>query len=393
MRLIGPLPAIAWLPIAFFAFPSSWSASIFLIALTTGFPVAVLTWSGVASVNPAYYDIARTLGASRWFLIFKVAIPAALPQVFVGLFMGLGASFAVLVTAEMMGVKAGLGFYLQWAQGWAAYANMYAALIVMSLMCTSFVTLLFKLRDRVLSYQKADLQMVSAAAHAAAAASRGYELSIRRVHHRFAFEGAPLEVLRGIDLKIERGEFVAFLGPSGCGKSTLLRLVAGLDAPSEGEIICDGAPILGPDPSRVVVLQDPTLYPWRKVRDNVALGPEARGALRRERARIDETLNLVGLAAFANAYPHQLSGGMAQRVALARALVNDPELLILDEPLGKLELADAADDAGGDRRSLAPGGFHRAAGDARHRGSVADVDPRDRAQRPARVNQGGPSGG
>ena len=158
LRLIGPLPAIAWLPIAFFVFPSSWSASVFLIALTTGFPVAVLTWSGVASVNPAYYDIARTLGASRSFLVFKVAIPAALPQVFVGLFMGLGASFAVLVTAEMMGVKAGLGFYLQWAQGWAAYANMYAALIVMSLMCTGFVTILFKVRDRALSYQKADLK-------------------------------------------------------------------------------------------------------------------------------------------------------------------------------------------------------------------------------------------
>src|ERR1700728_3559721 len=158
LRLIGPLPAIAWLPIAFFVFPSSWSASIFLIALTTGFPVAVLTWSGVAGVNPAYYDIARTLGASRWFLVFKVAIPAALPQVFVGLFMGLGASFAVLVTAEMMGVKAGLGFYLQWAQGWAAYANMYAALLVMSLMCTGFVTLLFKIRDRLLSYKKADVQ-------------------------------------------------------------------------------------------------------------------------------------------------------------------------------------------------------------------------------------------
>jgi NitT/TauT family transport system permease protein len=158
MRLIGPLPAIAWLPIAFYAFPSSWSASIFLIGLTTGFPVAVLTWSGVAGVNAAYYDVARTLGASRWFLVFRVAIPAALPHVFVGLFMGLGASFAILVTAEMMGVKAGLGFYLQWAQGWAAYANMYAALLVMSLMCTSFVTLLFRVRDRVLSYQKADLK-------------------------------------------------------------------------------------------------------------------------------------------------------------------------------------------------------------------------------------------
>ena len=158
MRLIGPLPAIAWLPIAFYAFPSSWSASIFLIGLTTGFPVTVLTWSGVASVNASYYDVARTLGASRLFLVFKVAIPAALPHVFIGLFMGLGASFAVLVTAEMMGVKAGLGFYLQWAQGWAAYANMYAALLVMSLMCTGFVTLLFKIRDRLLSYKKADVQ-------------------------------------------------------------------------------------------------------------------------------------------------------------------------------------------------------------------------------------------
>jgi len=158
MRFIGPVPSIAWLPIAFFAFPSSFSASIFLIALTTGFPVAVLTWSGVSSVNPAYYDVARTLGANQRFLIFKVAIPAALPHVFVGLFMGLGASFAVLVTAEMMGVKAGLGFYLQWAQGWAAYANMYAALLVMALMCTGLVTLLFKVRDRVLSYQKGDVK-------------------------------------------------------------------------------------------------------------------------------------------------------------------------------------------------------------------------------------------
>ncbi|MBB4383135.1 ABC-type nitrate/sulfonate/bicarbonate transport system permease component [Bradyrhizobium sp. SBR1B] len=90
LRFIGPLPATAWLPIAFFTFPSSWSASTFLIALATGFPVTVLTWSGVASVSSAYYDFARTLGAKPSFLVLKVAIPAALPHVFVGLFMGLG---------------------------------------------------------------------------------------------------------------------------------------------------------------------------------------------------------------------------------------------------------------------------------------------------------------
>ncbi len=158
LRLIGPLPATAWLPIAFFAFPSSWSASVFLIALATGVPVTILTWSGVASVNPAYYDIARTLGASNRFLVLKVAVPAAMPHVFVGLFMGLAASFAVLVVAEMMGVKAGLGWYLQWAQGWAAYANMYAALLVMAGVCSGLVTLLFRVRDRLLAWQKGMLK-------------------------------------------------------------------------------------------------------------------------------------------------------------------------------------------------------------------------------------------
>ncbi|SEC32206.1 NitT/TauT family transport system permease protein [Burkholderia sp. WP9] len=154
LRLIGPLPATAWLPLAFFFFPSSFSASVFLIALATAFPVAVLTWSGVAGVNSAYYDIARTLGARPAFLILRVAIPAALPSVFVGLFMGLGASFSVLIVAEMMGVKAGLGWYLQWAQGWAAYSNMYAALLVMALMCSGLITLLFRVRDRLLAWQK-----------------------------------------------------------------------------------------------------------------------------------------------------------------------------------------------------------------------------------------------
>ena len=154
LRLIGPLPATAWLPIAFFAFATSRQASTFLLALASFFPVAILTWSGVASVAGSYYDVARTMGARPWFLIRKVAIPAALPSVFVGLFMGLGASFSVLVVAEMMGVKAGLGWYMQWAQGWAAYANVYAALLVMAAMCTSLVTLLFRIRDWKLAWQK-----------------------------------------------------------------------------------------------------------------------------------------------------------------------------------------------------------------------------------------------
>jgi NitT/TauT family transport system permease protein len=154
LRILGPVPSTALLPLCFFLFPSSWSASVFLIALATWFPVTVLTWSGVASVDKAYYDVARTLGAKQGFLIFNVAIPAALPHVFVGLFMGLGASFSTLVVAEMMGVKSGIGWYLQWAQGWAAYANMYAALLIMALACSGLISALFLIRDRLLAWQK-----------------------------------------------------------------------------------------------------------------------------------------------------------------------------------------------------------------------------------------------
>jgi sulfonate transport system ATP-binding protein len=165
----------------------------------------------------------------------------------------------------------------------------------------------------------------------------GAALDIAHVSHAFEVDGAALPVLDDVSLTVERGEFVALLGPSGCGKSTLLRLIAGLDSPSSGALREDEVRIKGPHPSRVVVFQDPTLFPWRSVWDNVALGLEAQGILKSQRQRVDDALDLVGLASFRNAYPHQLSGGMAQRVALARALVNDPKILILDEPLGKLD--------------------------------------------------------
>ena len=165
----------------------------------------------------------------------------------------------------------------------------------------------------------------------------GAGLRVEAVSHRFELDGAPLPVLERISLDVAPGEFVALLGPSGCGKSTLLRLVAGLEPASEGALLFDGVEIDRPDPSRVVVFQDPTLFPWRTVEQNVLLGLQARGIARTERHRVDEALDLVGLSEFASAYPHQLSGGMAQRAALARALVNEPRLLILDEPLGKLD--------------------------------------------------------
>jgi ABC-type nitrate/sulfonate/bicarbonate transport system ATPase subunit len=176
-----------------------------------------------------------------------------------------------------------------------------------------------------------------AVAQPVAAQEVSVAVDIRSVSHQFKLSGSTLPVLDTIDFSVAAGDFVALLGPSGCGKSTLLRLVAGLEKPTSGSILVDGQVITRPDPSRILVFQDPTLFPWATVWKNVATGLEARGVLKQERARVDGALALVELSSFADAYPHQLSGGMAQRASLARALVNDPALLLLDEPLGKLD--------------------------------------------------------
>ncbi|MDR3375347.1 MAG: ABC transporter permease subunit [Ancalomicrobiaceae bacterium] len=154
LKLIGPVPATAWIPCTFFFFPTTFHASVFIVALSAGIPVAILTASGIASVNRAYYDVARTLGADERFLIFKIAIPASLPNVFVGLFMGLYYSFAVLVVAEMLGAKYGLGWYIQFQSAYSAYANVYATLVIMAVLCAGIVQLQFRIRDHLLAWQK-----------------------------------------------------------------------------------------------------------------------------------------------------------------------------------------------------------------------------------------------
>jgi ABC-type nitrate/sulfonate/bicarbonate transport system ATPase subunit len=152
-----------------------------------------------------------------------------------------------------------------------------------------------------------------------------------------ASDGRDVHALDGISLTVAAGELVCLVGPSGCGKSTLLRLLAGLEPPLSGELFVGNDPITAPSAQRGLVFQDPNLFPWLSVRRNIQAGLVAQGILRERRSDVDEFLRLVGLDGFANAYPHQLSGGMAQRVALARALVNHPRVLLLDEPLGALD--------------------------------------------------------
>jgi len=146
------------------------------------------------------------------------------------------------------------------------------------------------------------------------------------------------DALSDVNLEIDRGEFVCALGPSGCGKSTMLGIIAGLLKPTGGEVLMDGKPITGVDSTRAVMFQTPTLYPWLTAYDNVAFGPKMRGLPKDEVKRATEKyLELVGLSEFAESYPYELSGGMKQRAALARVLVNEPKMILMDEPLGALD--------------------------------------------------------
>jgi NitT/TauT family transport system ATP-binding protein len=146
------------------------------------------------------------------------------------------------------------------------------------------------------------------------------------------------DAVQDITLHVEPGEFVCLLGPSGCGKSTLLGALAGHLTPASGAIQVDGEPVRGPHPDRGLVFQHHTLFPWKKVLDNVAFGLKMQGVGRRERhARAHDMLRLVGLDDFAGFYPSQLSGGMQQRAEIARVLINHPRVMLMDEPFGALD--------------------------------------------------------
>ena len=154
LKVVGPIPATAWIPLAMVLSPSTTLSAVGLIALSVWFPVTMLTASGISNTRAAYLDVARTLGAGRGYLIMRVAVPAAMPSIFVGLFMGLGTSFLTLVVAETVGVKSGLGWYLSWAQGWDEYGKVFAALIIMAAFFSTIIKVLLKARDRVLVWQK-----------------------------------------------------------------------------------------------------------------------------------------------------------------------------------------------------------------------------------------------
>ncbi len=164
------------------------------------------------------------------------------------------------------------------------------------------------------------------------------EIELCHLTKIFPLQEGNLTVLDDINLTVQNQEFISLVGASGSGKSTLLSLIAGLEAPTQGEILQQGRPVTQPSAERGLVFQSYTLFPWLTVRQNMGFGLELRGMTGRElKQRVDAYLEIIGLTTFAQQYPQQLSGGMQQRVALARALINEPRVLLLDEPFAALD--------------------------------------------------------
>jgi len=155
--------------------------------------------------------------------------------------------------------------------------------------------------------------------------------------------GNTVEALKGFNLSVRHGEFLSVIGSSGCGKTTLLRLIAGLDSPDSGTLILNGEKIMDPAPQRGYVFQQGSLFPWLTVAQNIASGLKARGVYKESKAEVARYIDLIGLNGFEKSFPHQISGGMAQSVAMARALINNPSVLLLDEPMGALDSFTRAD--------------------------------------------------
>lgn len=154
IKVIGPIPTTAWIPLALSTFPSTYGANVFLIAFAVWFPVALMTSSGIQSTNNVHFEVSRTLGASTLYQIIHVAIPAAMPSIFLGVFYGTVSSFATLMAVEMNGNASGIGWYINWQKSVMLYNGVYAGLIIIAALCSIILTILFKVRDRILVWQK-----------------------------------------------------------------------------------------------------------------------------------------------------------------------------------------------------------------------------------------------
>lgn len=330
VQMVRNVPHLALIPLVILWFGIDESAKIFLVALGTLFPIYLNTYHGIRNVDPALVEMSRSYGLSGFSLFRQVILPGALPSILVGVRFALGFMWLTLIVAETISASAGIGYLAMNAREF-----LQTDVVVLAI-------LLYAVLGKLADLAARGLERVWLRWHPAYQVSkggrmtaqqpprllRGIPLAVRKLQKNFGSR----QVLRDIDLHIPAGQFVAVVGRSGCGKSTLLRLLAGLDQPTDGQLLAGSAPLSAAQQDTRLMFQEARLLPWKKIIDNVGLGLKGNW-----RPQALQALEAVGLADRAHEWPAALSGGQKQRVALARALIHQPRLLLLDEPLGALD--------------------------------------------------------
>ena len=247
MKLLGAIPSTTWLPVVMVLASTLFKGSVFIIALGVWFSVTIATQTGINNIDKSFFEAARTLGAKGSQLVFRIAIPFVMPNIFQGLTQGMSSACTALLVAEMIGVESGRQDVRRNRP---------------------------HLRHFRRSQRAADLHQKKGSALAGRSCPRMSEniLKLEHVSKSFARTDAAdvTNALQDVSLEVRTGEFISIVGASGCGKSTILRLIAGLIAPTTGTLTLDGRPITGPAPERGMVFQKPTLFPWLTVEQNVS---------------------------------------------------------------------------------------------------------------------------
>ena len=330
-QVLRTVPPLAWLPLSLAAFQDSNPSAIFVIFITSIWPVIINTAVGVRNIPQDYRNVAEVLRLNQFEFFFKIMLPSAAPYIFTGLRIGIGLSWLAIVAAEMLTGGVGIGFFIWDAWNSSRLPDIIVALAYIGVVGFALDKLVAARRQtrHPRRHRPTEERIMNA------------YLKLDHIDKHFDRGGVRAEVLKDINLTIDKGEFVSIIGHSGCGKSTLLNLIAGLTPVSAGAVLLENREVNGPGPERAVVFQNHSLLPWLTVYENVNLAvSKVFGRTKTKAERHDwvmANLDLVQMAHARDKRPSEISGGMKQRVGIARALAMEPKILLLDEPFGALD--------------------------------------------------------
>ena len=311
LTAIRQIPMIAWIPLIILWAGIGEVSKIVVILFAATFPIVVNTMGGVDSTSETYLEVAKMYGLSKKDTFFKVYLPSALPNIFTGLRLGLGASWMAVVASELIASSSGIGYRLNDAR-----SLMRSDVVIVCMIIIGLVGLLMDKLIVLISHENI--------------------IKIKNISKKFQKNNEEVQILNDVNLDIKKGEFITIVGKSGCGKSTLLKLISGMVPITEGEILINGKSVNGVSKDCSMIFQDARLFPWLKIKDNVAIGLKNISSEEKNRIVL-EYLELVGLKGVENSYPDQLSGGMAQRASIARGLALNSQIMLFDEPFSALD--------------------------------------------------------